>query len=375
MKYDISLGYYGDLEVRIDPPCDDANKHICLLGVSGGGKTVEEQRLSCEVALNGGTAVLFNLHGAFKEDQLLPYYKRVIDSYRRDIYAHRDGVRCSLFTPIKYPDGTMESPEEAAITLSGSISRILKLGDKQMLTLKDAAETVVENGTYKQIGIRALGDALDSMNTKESKTLKQRLGLVLTRNLIREGQLIEKGKINIVHLDNLPVQIQELMVEVLTSYICGLGFADTFKQDPIYLILDEIQNMSGSKSSPIATLLSEGRKMGINLVLATQMLEHGANNVMQQRLLQCGVMMYFKPPANRALATAKLIDPNTADKWVDKLNSLKPGEFIVCGDIAIGGITPDKKEPIAVTAWTDAIRNYASERKYSCFTSQKVLSS
>lgn len=109
-------------------------------------------------------------------------------------------------------------------------------------------------------------------------------------------------------------------------------------------------------------MISEGRKFGVNLILATQMILQGTTNAVQQRISQCGLMMYFKPAANRINMTAKMINLNSEAAWVRKLRALKTGEFIACGEF----IYSDQKIdlPLVITADTAQIAEFPHERIY-----------
>lgn len=363
MHKGLSIGYYEENEVITDEN-EAINKHIALIGGSGGGKSVEGQRLMCEAINNNGTVLALSQHGTLAEDQFHEYYKHMIDGFRRDAYASEDGITCPLFTPITYPDGKKEHMADTASAVAASISNSLKLGHSQMQTLNHAAEMVIENREYERDGIRALQTALGRLGTRESCKLEFYLKPLFSRNILRHGEFIVENKINIIHLDRLDLHTQSMMMEILLSYIWRLGNADYFKSRPIYLFLDEIQDLSGSSRGPLANLISEGRKMGINLILATQMVLQGTTNAVQQRISQCGLMLYCKPAANRMNITAKMINPNNEALWVRKLRGLRRGEFVACGNFVVGGRPIN--DPLVITANTEIIKDFAGEEKYQC---------
>lgn len=108
-----------------------------------------------------------------------------------------------------------------------------------------------------------------------------------------------------------------------------------FVDKNFYLFIDECQNMHTKSDDPLALMLSEGRKMGINLILCTQMVLHGTTNTVQQRLSSCGMMAYFKPVANRVHSTAKMINESDPDTWSNVLSDLAIGEFVAKGNLIL----------------------------------------
>lgn len=107
--------------------------------------------------------------------------------------------------------------------------------------------------------------------------------------------------------------------------------------------------MESGKKSPLALMISEGRRMGINLILATQMILQGTTNAVQQRIAQCSLILYFRPASNRIALTAKMVSLNDKDRWTIVLNSLKIGEFIATGNLLVGN--REVCYPIKVTSY------------------------
>ena len=106
--------------------------------------------------------------------------------------------------------------------------------------------------------------------------------------------------------------------------------------------------MDSSSDGPLAVMISEGRRMGVNLILATQMILQGTTNSVQQRISQCGLILYFKPASNRVALTAKMINPINESKWLMALKDMKVGEFVASGAISIMGRSVSY--PITVSA-------------------------
>lgn len=359
----LNLGYYEGMPVYSDTE-RAMNKHIALIGASGGGKSVEAQRIISNIIKEKGTVFIVSSHGTFADDQILSYYKDTINSARNDIYAYDGGVPCRMFEPVKFSDGTFEKPADTSGAVSDILSRALSLGSKQSSILRCATDYVINTGSYEKKGFTAIGEALKSAGDKKSAELFDRMRSLFSHNLFYHGDgLIERGMVNVVHLDKLDLETQAVMEELLLSYIWRLANADQFKRQPIYLFIDECQNVMSGNKGTLAQMISEGRRMGINLILATQMNLQGTTNAVQQRISQCGLMMFFRPAANRMNLTAKMISPNDVMTWTLNLKSLKVGDFVALGEFCV--LDEKVDYPLVIQANTDMIKNF--DAKYYFF--------
>lgn len=344
----IDLGKNGSYPIYWDLK-RSVNSHVALIGASGSGKSVQAQRIICEIVKAGGTVLVIDSHAAFTDDQIFEKYRECIDKYRNDINAYETGIPSHLFAPVRFADGTLEKKIDTVGAITDVISRSLKFGVKQRATLRTAVEYVMNNDLYKEDGFEAIGAGLENNGDKTSVEVCERLLPLLKHNIFRDGDgLIVDNKINIVHLSKMDLTSQAVVSELLLSHIWRMANAEQFKERNLFLFIDECQNMDSSSDSPLAVMISEGRRMGVNLILATQMILQGTTNSVQQRISQCGLILYFKPASNRVALTAKMINPINESKWLMALKDMKVGEFVASGAISIMGRSVSY--PITVSA-------------------------
>lgn len=333
----IDLGKVNNITVYWDLK-KSANSHVALIGSSGSGKSVQAQRIICEIVKAGGTVLVIDSHTAFTDDQIFPKYMGDIDKYRNDIEVYDTGIPCNLFDPVTFMDGTREKKVDTIGAITDVICRSLKLGVKQRAVLRYAVEFAMDSNLYKEDGFKAIGCGLKNISDKVSEEVYERMLPLFEHNVFRAGEgMIEDNKINIVHLSKMDLRTQAVVSEIILSHIWRLANADQFKQKNLFVFIDECQNMEPSVDSPLAVLISEGRRMGVNLILATQMILQGTTNAVQQRISQCGLILYFKPAANRVSLTARTINPSNEAQWLATLRELKVGEFIGTGGITMMG--------------------------------------
>ena len=333
----IDLGKVNNIPVYWDLR-SSVNSHVALIGGSGGGKSVQAQRIICEIVKAGGTVLVIDSHAAFTDDQIFCKHKAIIDKYRNDIEVYETGIPCRLFNPVKFMDGTIEKKVDTVGAITDVICRSLKFGVKQRAALRHAVEFTMDSNLYEESGFGAIGCGLMNVGDKVSMEVYERMLPLFEHNVFREGDgLIMDNKINIVHLSKMDLTSQAVVSEIILSHIWRLANADQFKRRNLFVFIDECQNMDSSSDGPLAVMISEGRRMGVNLLLATQMILLGTTNAVQQRISQCGLILYFKPAASRVSLTARMINPGNETQWIAALKDIKVGEFIASGGISLMG--------------------------------------
>ena len=332
----LDIGRYREKEVTVDVD-NLLNSHVALIGTSGCGKSVQCQRMICSAVKQGGTICIFDSHNTFADDQIFWKYKDFLSENIKEINAEKAGILCDLFTPLQYADGTMEDPIDTVGALTNVLEQALRLGCMQKAEIRHAIQTVYENQLFEEMGIAAIDLVLSEMDGKRTKELREKLYPLTAHNVFRPGsQLLENGKINIFRLSRYDLATQEIIMEILLSYIWRLANAGQF-QNKLFVFVDECQNLASGKNSVLAQMLSEGRKFNISLMLATQLISEGSMSVVQHRMTQCGLMLYFRPAGDKVNATARLIDSNNERDWSKCLRQLGVGEFIAVGSFRIDG--------------------------------------
>ena len=357
MKASIKLGQVNNYEVTTDTS-ESFNGHTLMIGMPGAGKTVQAQNQMIQIARAGGTVIALDTRGSLSDDQIFPPLESLFKENLHDINAHTDGVQGDLFTPVKYPDGTVERAEDAVCSIVDILCGPMHFGSRQKNVLRMAVTKVFRNGTYATRGIRAVDDELAKMDTVIAMDVREKLSLLTSRNMFRPGNdMTIPGKINVIRLSKFDSNTQISFAETVCAYLWRMAMADKFKKTPVYLFIDECQNMPCGKNSMLAQMLSEGRRFGINLILATQFLENSSRSSVQERITQCGLILFFKPSVNKTDQTARVIDPANKSTWSEVLRGLKVGEFVAVGPTLLNG---QKNEcPLKVNGIiTDSVTNH-----------------
>ena len=99
------------------------------------------------------------------------------------------------------------------------------------------------------------------------------------------------------------------------------------------LVLDEVQNLDHSDGSPLSKYLREGRKFGVSLIMATQIMSSLRKDA-RDRLFNSGHKLFFRPSDTETKSYAEIAAVSTGDKvdvWAKKLSQLKKGECYSMG--------------------------------------------
>lgn len=337
----IDIGpYYGN-SVCIDTKIS-LNCHMLLLGGTGAGKTVEEQRIACEIVNNGGTALVFDMHNCFDDTEIFKKYAETFNAGKAEINVRAEGIRCNLLEAMVFDDGTVEDEWGVISSVSDVFKRTMRFGVNQEAMLRETLYSAKQEGIYEKEGIKCLDSILARSEERLAKHVRERMRPLTMTNIFRPGDgFIKRGKINILRISNFDLGTQEMIAELVLSFLWRQANALLYRNEPLYVLVDEFQNLPSGRASSLAKIMSEGRKLGLHLILATQQISAGTLTVMEQRMLQSGTILYFRPDAMSAERIAKMIDREHYRRWTGILRGLKCGEFIGVGALFINGIQVD----------------------------------
>lgn len=354
----LELGIYLNKSVFTSEQTE--NHHIVILGKSGSGKTVMAQKLMLEIVEHGGTVLTFNSHCVLEDDQILNNYRTAWGIFAQSVDAYREGIGLPLFSQVCFSDGLREEPWDMVQSVVEALAAPINLGCKQRAALERACVSVASAGAYLSDGIAAIGEALQTDSSVASFEVINKLKPLFCRNVFyHSDDFLKPNRINVIHISKFDIFSQNMIEEMLLSYLWRLANAGIFKKKAIYVFIDEFQNLPCGKRATMGRFLSEGRKMGVNIILASQTLEKG--NTVMEKLMQASTCLFFKPAASDLSKIAKLISTENAKIWLSELASLRVGEYILNGAYTLSG--KEFNTPIRVDARQPALDLYKNTSK------------
>lgn len=214
------------------------------------------------------------------------------------------------------------------------------IGEQQLATLTNVIESGVARCGASYSFRLMLDDLVEEGSTGEK--LANKLSTMVKSNLFDENNSQSWGEIfnhpesdvNVVQLASLSKDIMQIATEFILWDLYAYACANGNKNNPLPIVLDEVQNLDHSLESPLGKMLTEGRKYGLSLILATQTLSMLSREE-QDRIFQASHKLFFAPAETETNTYAKLLEqsvPGTDRRgWIKLLSELKKGECISVG--------------------------------------------
>lgn len=321
---------------------DLANRHLIIFGSSGQGKTYCIQGLLMGLADSHIQSLVIDYTNGFLPNHLEPEFIERISPKSNILCNEPFGM--SPFRAQKQDFGGIvieEKPHMVAGRVASVFNKVYStIGEKQIAVLNE----VIEFGVRRHGSAYSLQNMLDDLNEEETAgpALASKLAPLVKSNLFSSNSDkswsdvfdSEKHSSTIMQLASLNHDISMLCTEFLLwdlySYACSYGS----KEKPLPIVLDEVQNLDHRLESPLGKMLTEGRKFGVSLILATQTLSMLRKDE-QDRLFQASHKLFFAPAKTETKTYAKILElsmPGTKQaEWEKQLGGLLKGQCLSVG--------------------------------------------
>jgi DNA phosphorothioation-dependent restriction protein DptH len=321
---------------------DLANRHLIIFGNSGQGKTYCIQGLLMELAKHSINSMVVDYTNGFLPEHLESEFIGSVKP-RTDLIADKP----LKLNPFKKQKNIVAGTEltDKAYDVATRVASVFKsvyssIGDQQLPTLIRVIEEGLE--TYgEQYSFEHMLQALEDFDQTGVKVANKLLPLVKANIFAFDDtdgwNDIYQSKDSVCRLIQMArlsrdvwLAAVEFILWDLYSYACLHGD----KNSPLPIVLDEVQNLDHRLESPLGKMLTEGRKYGISLILATQTMSNLGKDE-QDRLFQASHKLFFAPAMTEVQTYAKLLEqavPGSDKKyWLSELSRLKKGECISVG--------------------------------------------
>lgn len=344
------------------------NKHLLILGGSGSGKSYAIKCILSELARQNQSSLIIDYTNGFTEAKLAED-ETSINSFSLNKFIRPQYRVANKPLPLNpmaratYPDKysetgySTEKTYAAASRAADTISYGFSLGKVQESLLEEVIEKGIDesldNGT--SFTMKDLGEKLEEFANKKGPNKASYLGLAAQVKPLYKSEIFGDQNENesiwdiVSNSDGTEKTVsvfQFYMVSPTPTYIAvDLILRDlwnyaiqrqTTESTPHVIVLDEFQNLSLKNDSPVRKILQEGRKMGLNLVLATQTLSGIKNKDGQDALssiFNAANILFFKPtvPETKAFGEyANNLDKSkSVESWTNIISGLHKGECIV----------------------------------------------
>ncbi|ELL0577569.1 DNA phosphorothioation-dependent restriction protein DptH [Vibrio cholerae] len=321
---------------------DLANRHLIIFGSSGQGKTYCIQGLLMSLADAQIRSLVIDYTNGFLPNHLETEFIERVNPKSNILCNEPFGM--SPFRAQKQDFGGIfieEKPHMVAGRVASVFNKVYStIGERQIAVLNE----VIESGVQRYGTAYSLQNMLDDLNEEETAgpALASKLAPLVKSNLFSSNsdkswsEVFESQEHSstIMQLASLNHDISMLCTEFLLwdlySYACSYGS----KEKPLPIVLDEVQNLDHRLESPLGKMLTEGRKFGVSLILATQTLSMLRKDE-QDRLFQASHKLFFAPAKTETKTYAKILElsmPGTKQAdWEKQLGEVSKGQCLSVG--------------------------------------------
>jgi DNA phosphorothioation-dependent restriction protein DptH len=349
-----------------------SNRHMIIFGTSGMGKTYAIQCLLWELGKAGNNSLIVDYTNGFFDNQLEPEIKTLLNPFQHII--QEDPLNINPFRrQIQNIAGKtiLENTTSTSQRVSGVFSEVYNFGDQQKSALYQGIKLWLEFNKNKSMSLTDLIPQL-----RELQSQKGAIGSSASSVISKIQPFIDqnpfgaedkeswdkiyndiKNNCHIVQLAGFLKTSARLITEFVLIDLYWYYRWKGSQDNPKVLVLDEVQNLDHREESPLAQLLTEGRKFGFSLILATQIMSN-LDKDEKDRLFNAAHKLFFKPVDTEIRKYAEIASVFTNEKidlWVRRLADLKKGQCYSLGP-SLNETTAEletKAFPIFVTSLED----------------------
>lgn len=352
---------------------DLPNRHLIIFGRSGQGKTYCIQGLLMDMASNNINSMVVDYTNGFLPNQLEQEFNEEVNP-KTDLVAHSP----LALNPFERQSQTVagfeltDKSHDVAARIASVFNAVYSsIGEQQLPTMI----RVIEEGLDLYGADYGFDKMLTDLNEvgKVGEALANKLTPMVKANIFSTNSAnsgwasiygSEESRTRLIQLATLPRDVWRLATEFilwdLYAYACSTGT----KSNPLPVVLDEVQNLDHRLDSPLGKMLTEGRKYGLSLILATQTLSNLKKDE-QDRLFQASHKLFFAPAETEIKKYADILEVtvkgSTRQHWIEELSSLSKGYCLSVGyHLSDGGHLELGVKKVHVSALASRVRNKAA---------------
>jgi len=261
---------------------------------------------------------------------LLSVFKKIYSEFWGPRLEHI--LRFSLYTLLEYPEGTLLDVTPL-LTNADFRKHVLSFCTQSHIRSFWATEFDKYSSYLRSEAIAPILNKMSHFLT--NLPLQNIVGQAKSSFKFRE--IMDQGKILIVNLakGKLGEDNSALLGSMITTMIFLAAMSRTdipeYRRRPFYFFVDEFQSFM---TSSFANILSEGRKYGVNLVLAHQYIKQLPEPIRDAIFGNVGTMISFRIGTDDAQFLAREFEPSFTEH--DLINL---GNYHICIKLMIDGVT------------------------------------
>jgi len=338
-----------DVEIKTNPI---VARHMAILAMTGGGKTVAARRVIRELLDAKYPMVILDPHGdylgfwakreLFPKNTIKVFYPHVrVQEETRDLIAYliREMTQ-GLTEPQR--DVYEQALEQTKIDADGNeVSVFIDRLFGELENIRTTGNTRLHPGTIPAVkrGLRIVQGHLEAMkqsNDRLRDRLKEFPFEPLPDPITRPYEIVQPGQASIIYLGGYDHLTQSTMVALVLKHLFEKRASLSNEIPPLLCVIEEAHNFipsagEGQRNTPsveiIRKVITEGRKFGVGLLLISQR----PSRLDETTLSQCNTYMIFRlvNPRDQSFVERVMENLSRADSRL--LPGFGPGQGIVSG--------------------------------------------
>lgn len=324
------------IEVKGTPMA--SNNHRLILGKSGYGKTWCCYRMIEEAVEQKKKCVIFDYSGSYTMEE----QERSKFACKDQTYVF-DGTQPGI--TYWYTGKNVYSAFEEALIVALPFRghRQREFLHKVMELLKEQEKELTFASVISVLDGYVQGLTDDESKERGEKLLDiigqyEKLDIIFRKKTPEMDKELEDNKlVTIMQFTELEGGTKKFLTEFMSALLWQSvkdegNSADLHSVD--YILYDEFQNVALGKESTLGAMLREGRKCGLGVWLATQILSNYKPEQIDT-LQQVDTMLLFRPSERSMKGIAQLVDCEVWKSWRRALWELPKGQAILKGKYSV----------------------------------------
>ena len=336
----IKLGTTIDGSHIYNNPSQGSGDMIGICGEHGTGKSSLIKSLTLEYSRAGIPVLVIDPKGSFNASRLVSPSK--LDTEFKDtinlVNVTSDGVPCGFL--YGYTNNSSVSKEYYSIFIEHSLG-VFNCSKKCSNAIIPLLDTEEVNKRMRDKGFIAWKETIMSSTSSLSEevtneTLKCMAPLFSDSFLLPEQPTFTRGSITLYDLSGAGSTNVWKLAEMILLDIWLNAQQDNYHDTGLIVAIDEVHNAYLKPQGAISSIIDEGRKYGIGLVLATQ--DFRRPKLFLDVFNNCDLKFYLRQSLPNAKHLAKQLTPKDITNMTSRFSSLPIGSYYIEGCKELDGM-------------------------------------
>lgn len=322
-------------------------RHMAILAMTGGGKTVASRRIIRELLEAGYPLVILDPHGdylgfwekrnLFDQKQIKLYYPNIkVNEQNRDVIAY---LVASMTQGFSDPQRDEFENALEGISLNNSSKPISDFIDEIVCCLGEGSGTNKRTISAVKRSLRLVKKQMDAMEISNRLLRKHLVNFPfepMPDPLTEPDKFIRPGQASIIYLGGYDHMTQSTIVSLILKHLFEARASMRNIIPPFMAVIEEAHNFIPSKGEGqietpsveiIRKVITEGRKFGVGLLLISQR----PSRLDETTLSQCNTFLVFRLVNPRDQSFVEKVMENLSQADSRLLSGFGPGQGIISG--------------------------------------------